>query len=109
MGQKIGKKAQVTKRKYDSLPPEARKKVDAFGAALNIYFKNQTQAGLVLKCEQTSICKYIKGINLVPLEIARRFSKYTNGVLNEDSIFFDYREWQYDLKMKEKTKKLEAA
>lgn len=94
---------------YDRLPEEGKKKVKAFGANINIYFKNQALAGLALKCSQTTINKYIKGVNLVPLEVARRFSRYTNGNLSEDSIFFDYAEWMYDQRIETKNKELSAA
>ncbi|OTG87851.1 hypothetical protein [Acinetobacter sp. ANC 3813] len=106
---KASKRASKETIMYDRLPPEGKQAVKAFGDAIRVYFKNQTLAGQVLKCHQGKISKYMQGVNLVPLEVARRFSQYTNGVLSEESIFFDYWEWVYDQAEAKKEADLKAA
>ena len=81
---------------YDRLPKQAQVKVDAFRAQYDIYFKNQTIAADALKCSQSAIHRYLSGKVLVPMEIADRFMKFTNGVVSVESIFFDLNEYLYD-------------
>lgn len=90
---------------FDRLPEEGKQKVINFQQAYNIYFKNQTDAGLVLKVTQGTVNRYIKGKVLIPMQVARRFEEFTKGVITEDSIFFDYDEWVYDQKMLNKKAK----
>jgi len=95
---------------YDRIPEEGKKKVDTFCNAFKVYFKNQTQASPVLKVEQVTIFRYLNGVVLVPLEVARRFERHTNGVITAESIFFDYQEYLYDQRQEKKKKKaLEVA
>ena len=84
---------------FDRLPEEGKKKVINFQQACRVFFKNQTDAGAALKVTQGTINRYTGGKLLVPLEVARRFEKFTNGAIAEDSIFFDYNEWIYDQKL----------
>ena len=87
---------------YDRLPDEGKQKVDNFKRAYNIYFKNQTNAGLALKVTQGTIYRYLVGIVLVPMEVARRFEQFSNGAITVDSIFFDYNEYLYDQRLAKK-------
>ncbi|GEM_PF-3122917 len=92
----------MRKRIYEIIPDIGKAKVDAFCAAYNIYFRNQKDAGDILKVGQATISRYLEGSILVPMEVAVRFEKHTNGLVSTDSIFFDYKEYKYDLKQKER-------
>ncbi len=87
---------------FDRLPEEGKEKVRNFERACKLYFKNQAIAGRVLKVTQGTINRYTAGKLLVPLEVARRFEKHTNGAITEDALFFDYKEWLYDQKIAQK-------
>jgi hypothetical protein len=95
---------------YERIPKEGKLKVDAFRNAFKVFFKNQTQASPILKVEQVTINRYLKGIILVPLEVAQRFERHTNGAITAESIYFDYQEYLFDQRQEEKKKKaLKAA
>jgi len=94
---------------YDRLPEEGKAKMDNFKKAYKIYFNNQTYAGTVLKVGQVSVWRYLNGVYIVPLEVARRFQEFTKGAVDMDSIFFDFNGYLYDQKQavkKEKKKKV---
>lgn len=80
------------------LPDEGLEKFENFNRAFRIYFKNQTDAGRVLKVNQATVFKYLSGKVLLPREVADRFSKFTNGDVSADDIYFDYNGYVYDLK-----------
>ena len=80
------------------LPDEGLEKFENFNRVFKIYFKNQTDAGRILKVGQASIFKYLSGKVLLPREVADRFSKFTNGDVNADDIYFDYNAYVYDQK-----------
>lgn len=89
---------------YDRLPKQGQEKVDAFKANYNIYFKNQTNASEILKISQSAMYRYLAGQVLVPMEVANRFSIFTNGVVTVESIFFDLNEYIFDQKKAKKLK-----
>lgn len=80
----------------DRFPPEGVKAVENFQSAFKVYFKNQTVAGKVLKVSPSTVNRYLTGSLLIPMQVANRFSIYTNGSIQVDDIFFDFSEWLYD-------------
>lgn len=82
----------------DRLPPEGLEKFENFNKQFRIYFKNQSNAGEIFKVAQVTVSKYLAGKTLVPMPVADRFSKFTNGVVSLDDIYFDYEAYLYDLK-----------
>lgn len=89
----------------DRLPPEGLKKHDNFVKQYQIYFKSQKSAAEVLKVNQVTVSKQLSGVILVSMPVAERFSKFTNGVVARDDIYFDYEAYVYDQKAARKKKK----
>lgn len=92
----------------DRLPPEGLEKLENFTKQYRIYFKNQQSAAEVLKVNQVTVSKYLSGVILVSMPVAERFSKFTNGVVARDDIYFDYEAYVYDQKFAEKQLKSQS-
>lgn len=90
---------------YDRLPEEGKEKMDNFKKAYKVYFNNQTYAASVLKVGQVSIWRYLNGVYIVPLEVARRFQEFTKGVVDMDSISFDFNGYLYDKRQEERNER----
>lgn len=85
------------------LPKEAQEKVKKFRDAFRVYFKSQRDAEDTLKVGQAAISRYLDGKSPMPMEVAVRFSDFTNGQILYQDIWFDLSGYRYDQRKSKKT------
>lgn len=92
------KDKKIQKKLIDVLPEEGIQSIKNLNDAFKVYFKNQSDAGDILKVRQVTMSRYLTGISLMPLEVAQRFEEYTKGAIPAKTIFFDYNAYLFDQK-----------
>ncbi|ENV14690.1 hypothetical protein WCE14_09275 [Acinetobacter schindleri] len=85
-------------RFIDVAPKEGIEAVKRLNEVFKIYFKNQTEAGRILRVNQTTVNRYLSGVLAMPLDVAKRVEEHTQGVIKAETISFDYKKYLFDLK-----------
>lgn len=88
--------------RVELLPPEGLEKFNNFCNIFKVYFKNQVVAGNTLKVGQATVNRYLSGQLLVPLKVAKKINELSMGVVEINEIYFDYKAYSYDEKIKQK-------
>mgnify|MGYP003601086698 CR=1 FL=1 len=89
-------------RLVELLPPEGLVKFNNFCNVFKVYFKNQVEAGKAFKVGQATVNRYLSGQIILPIEVAQKINEISSGVIDVEDIYFDYKAFKYDEKMKQK-------